>query len=227
MPAPPAYPNVLRITLRYGLLDALGSCRFYFTYTGGPPTNTNCDAIAAGVAASFGTDLASLLSSDSALNAVEIADLTSSSSGVGSYNTPVAGTRSGQPPQNDAAVLFNSIIQRRYRGGRPRMYQPFGVDADLESDRVTWDSTLVGECNTGWGNFKVALAALTGIGCTLVAHVNISLYEAFASVQNPVTKRWKNIPTPRGAAIAPDLIIATVARPEISQQRRRRLSTTP
>lgn len=227
MPAPPAQPNVLRITLRYGLVSSLGSCRFYFTYTGGPPTNTNCDAIAAGVAAAFSTDLASLLSADSALEAVEVADLTSSSSGVGSYNTPVSGTRSGAPPTNDAVVLLNSIIQRRYRGGRPRMYQPFGVDGDLQSDRVTWSTALTGAVDTGWGNFKTALSALTGIGCTLVAHVNISQYSSFAPVQNPVTKRWKNIPTPRSVAISPDIIISTVARPEISQQRRRRVATSP
>jgi hypothetical protein len=228
MPTPAPQPGVLRVELVYGLTsNQLGSTRWFYSYTGGPPTDSNLNTLAADIGTLFGSNLAGLMSSDYAVEAVNVTDLSSSTAAVGSSTSAVAGTRSGAPPTVDAVLLANSTIARRYRGGRPRIYFPFGCDSDLNSARDSWSSTLVNAFNSDWVSFNVAVIASTGIGCTLVAHVNISAYSGFASVQNPVTKRWKNIPTPRPVAITPDVIITTTARALISQQKRRRSSTTP
>lgn len=226
MPALPAVPNTLRIALRFsttGILEA--GVRFYYTYSGGPPTVGNLNTMSTDISAAFGTDLAGLMSNDYHLIGVEITDLSSSTSAQGSWSGSVAGANSGHPPDIAVALLQNFTIARRFRGGKPRTYWPFGVAGNLNSDDVTWTSAFLGTAATAWAAFNTALLALSGVGCTLTAHVNVSYYHGFASVQNPVTKRWANIPTPVSGPVTPDTITGNAFRAEVSQQRRRRTST--
>jgi len=226
MPALPPAPNVLRISFEYSLGGTLrGGDRFFFSYTGGPPTAANLNAMASFIEGEFTSNLAGEMSDDFTLIAIRIVDLTSDTAAEGEWTGTSDGLRSGHPPTIDSAVLFNSTIDRRYRGGKPRMYLPLGIQSDLADDDVSWSDDFVAECQTAWTNFKTALAGNADYGCTLAAHVNVSYYSGFASVQNPVTLRWRNIPTPRSGDAVVDVITSTTPRAEISQQRRRRTST--
>jgi hypothetical protein len=225
MPALPDVPNTLRISLRFsttGVLEA--GVRFFYTYSGGPPTVGNLNTLATAIAGYFGTNLAGLMSTDYHLIAITIVDLSSSIAAEGEWTGSVAGANAGHPPAIDAVLLQNFQISRRFRGGKPRTYWPFGIEGNLNVDDVTWESSFLTTAAAGWAAFNAALVATTGVGMVIVAHVNVSYYHGFASVQNPVTKRWKNIPTPVAGPVSPDIIIGNVFRPEISVQRRRRTS---
>lgn len=227
MPALPPAPNVIKIEFEYspgGTLRA--GNRIYMAYTGGPPTAANLNTLSSDVSTLFGTDLASLLNEAYGLSEVQCTDLTSDSAAQGLWTGNVPGTRSngGVNIPISTCVLQNFVIARRYRGGKPKTYWPFGVDSDLTSS-AAWSTDLQTAVAAGWTSFLAALIAETGIGCTLTDHVNVSYYSGFASVENPVTHRWRNIPTPRVGDAVVDIITGNAVRLEIGSQRRRRTST--
>jgi hypothetical protein len=228
MPALPDAPNVIRIALDFTLQTSHGGgSRFYVQYTGGPPTDANLNTLATDVSTAWSTDMASLHVAGIVLTDITCTDLTSPTSAEGTWTGSVPGTLSGDNMPIDIAANLHSVIARRYRGGRPKIFLPLGSQASLNTGDDTWTSGFITDVNTGWVAFKTALFALTGIGCTLTEHVNVSYYEGFASVQNPVTKRWRNIPTPRTGDAVIDTITSTVCQPLVSQQRRRRLEPAP
>jgi hypothetical protein len=225
MPALPDVPNVLKCAFEFDLIGSLrGGVRMYFQYSGGPPSAANLNTLSTDLADQFGSDLAGHMSEDLSLIAVTVTDLTSATSAEGSWSGSIAGVNAGPPVTVDTAMLMNCHISRRYRGGKPRTYWPFGIAGNLNSDSVTWTSAFITNVTTDWNTFLAAVLAFTGIGCTLTAHVNVSYYQGFASVEDPVTHRWRNIPTPRSGPVSPDLITGVTFRPEISQQKRRRTS---
>lgn len=227
MPALANVPNTLKVAFRYsttGVLEA--GNRLFFSYSGGPPTVGNLNTMATDISSAFGTDLAGLMSEDFHLIGVTIIDLTSDTAAEGSWAGSIAGANAAHDMPLDTALLQNFTIARRFRGGKCRTYWPFGTPGNLNSDDVTWTSAFLATAATAWANFYTAVQAFTGIGITSLTHVNVSYYKGFASVQDPVTKRWRNIPTPVAGPITPDLITGNAFRPEVSQQRRRRTSTS-
>jgi hypothetical protein len=225
MPALPVVPNTLKVAFRYSTTGVL-ECgnRLFFTYSGGPPTVGNLNTMATDLSTLFGTDLAGLMSEDFHLIGIQIIDLSSSMAAEGSWSGSIAGANAAHDMPLDIALLQNFTIARRYRGGKCRTYWPFGTPGNLNADDVTWTAAFLATAATAWTNFYNGVQALTGIGITSLTHVNVSYYHGFASVQNPVTKRWRNIPTPVAGPVTPDLITGNTFRPEVSQQRRRRTS---
>jgi len=201
-----------------------GGSRFYFAYTGGPPTAANCSSIAANIVTLYTNNLAKDFSIHNALKHTVVTDLSSSTAATGNADSNVPGTLADPYAGVEVAGCLNSHIPRRYRGGKPRLFLPLGNAVVIGTDGASWTSTFVTQVNGDWVAFKSGIAAMTGVGCTLTNHVNVSYYQGFASVQNPVTKRWENIPTPRSVAIAPDVISLTTLNPTVSQQRRRRFT---
>jgi hypothetical protein len=228
VPALPPALQVLRIQMKWKLGSAHGGgSRFYMLYSGGPPTATNCNTIASDVSGAFNTALGGAMIDTNELVEVVVTDLTSGSAAEGSWTGSIAGQLTGTPLPIDTCVLMNSHIPRRYRGGKPKIFLPFGQVSDLDSTDDQWNSTFIGVMNAAWPAFIGVLQGLTGIGCTLVNHVNVSYYHGFASVQNPVTLRWRNIPTPRSGDAVIDQISSTTINPYVSQQRRRRFEPVP
>lgn len=227
MPALPPATNVIRIQFEYLTASPLrAGNRLFYHYTGGPPSATNLNTLASDISTAFGTDLAGLMDVSYALTNVVCTDLTSSTAAEGSWSGSVSGTRGssgGEETVNDC-LLQVFTIDRRYRGGKPKTFWPFGLVTDRASP-ATWDGTLLSDAAGGWTAFNSALLALTGIGCTLDYHANVSFYSGFASVENPVTHRWRNIPTPRSPNAYVDVITGNAFKSEIGSQRRRRTST--
>jgi hypothetical protein len=195
-------------------------------YTGGPPTNASLNTLATGISAAFSTNLSPLMSTTLALVGINIEDLTSGSAAQGNWSGSVAGTRAGVQATINDATLLNFTIARRYRGGKPRLYLPFGVNADQATD-ASWSAALQTAVNNGWTSFITAVIAVAGAGCTLTNQVNVSAYSGFASVQNPVTKRWKNIPMPRAGNATIDVVLSHSMNLVIGSQRRRLRALTP
>jgi hypothetical protein len=222
MPALPDVPNVLRLVLHYIVGgDTQAIDRLYVGYTGSAPSDANCATIAGDVETAFGTDLKSLMYTGSELTGVVVTDLTTPTSGQGSSSTVISGTRTGGVLPANACVLQNSQINRRYRGGKPRTYWPFGTDTDLSSAQV-WSGASITAFETGLNAFWTAVAAISVGGCTLGDQVNVSYYKGFTAVLNPITGRTRDVPNVRATAVV-DTIQALTVNPHVASQRRRTL----
>jgi hypothetical protein len=218
MPALPDQPGVLRIDTFFGVsTDADVRTTLYFKYSGTPPSSTVCASIAGSIFTAATTELVPLMDDDHSLTGVTITDLTSPTSGQGSHAGSVAGTRGGAVLAAGTACLVNYRIARRYRGGKPRSYWPFGTSTDL-ANNSNWGGTFVSGVQASVTAYVADISSITDSGTALGAHV-------FASVQNPVTLRWRNIPTPRPTAIAPDVVTSLAVSSKPASQRRRNLQT--
>lgn len=220
MPALPSVPGVVRIDLTYTRGgDPHLTNRTFWRYTGGAPSNSDMDALATDLAGLWSAAFAGLCSTDVTFTNVKCTDLSSPSGGQGSAAVSHDGTRGGATLSVNDCVVINFQIARRYRGGKPKTFNPFGVSTDMVNDR-TWGSIFLIEVNEAWALWQSDIGGAVVGTTTMGAQCNVSYYHGFASVQNPVTLRWRNIPTPRTAPDV-DTIASFSANAIIGSQRRR------
>lgn len=194
-------------------------CRFFLTYSGGEPTAAELDTFATDIQDVWVTNLRALTTSDYSLVEVESQDLSSSSGSTGLWSGSVAGTRSDVNIPASCVAGIDFGILRRYRGGKPKIFLPCGVQGDLQN-AGTWNSTFLTAMASGWASFIAGVLAISGTGVTPVAHVNVSWYSGFTNVTNPVTGRTRAIARLRGTPQV-DPIVSYLVRPRIGSQRRR------
>lgn len=227
---PPLFPfnKVVRVTLRYFNNADTGTIinRLYFDYTSAAGTAADMVAYATAISGYWGTHCAGLMASSAGLKEVECVDLTSDSAPIGSYTSTVDGSRSGTDNSAQVAVLVTMGITRRYRGGKPKTFLPFGVATDL-LNVGNWDSTFLGEVTTGWNAFIAAVLADTSYA-TMGVQVNCSYYgPPNLPIINPVTGRYRTVSTLRSqpasipGIIPPDPIIDYSYESQVATQRRR------
>lgn len=197
----------------------LAVTRFYTSYSGTAPSNADLATFDAAISTAFGTNLKSLLDTASLLSQVASVDLSSSTAAVDSSTVSVAGTRGATILPAEVALVSSYRIARRYRGGHPRGYWPFGIETDL-STRRTWTGSFVTACNTGLANFFTAVAAAGWSGAGTLLHVNVSYYAGFHVVTSPTTGRARNVPTLRGTPVV-DTITSVFTQQRVGSQRRR------
>lgn len=223
MPALPNYPSVLRVDHLFDVgTDANALVRWHVSYTGSLPTPANCNAFATAIDALAVTSLIPLMSDSVSLLGIKIVDLTSDTASEGEYLTTHAGTRGSAFLGAGTAALVNMPISRRYRGGKPRSYWPFGVQGDLQTPN-TWNSSFL---TAVLGGLETYLGGIEGIvegSTTLGTLVSISYYHGFTAVENPITGRTRDVPLVRTAAITPDVVTGLVPSTKVASQRRRNL----
>src|SRR5262249_44665781 len=185
MPPLPNVANVLKVELLQSL-DAVSVVNlFYFSYTGGPPTDANLDTFAASVSAEWHTDVMALQSVDLQLTEVIVTDLTTTSSSRGTDATLRTGASGSAILSSGAAFVIRKNIARRYRGGHPRMYLCGLLQSQLNSPRTFTNAAataFIGAVNTWVTN-------LVGIGCpgTLtITPVSVSYHTGHALRPVPV-----------------------------------------
>lgn len=221
MPALPAYPNVLKVrTLWLVGADSDIGTTLHFKYSGTAPSDAVCTSIATDIYGEAVSALAPLLNTANNLTGVQVQDLSSSTAGFGEHLTGSDGSRSGEPLPAQTCLLYSSAIARRYRGGKPRTYWPFGSASDVLNPSA-WQSAFVSAAQSGLDAYVAFIAALSVSGTILGAQVSISYYEGFTPVTNPVTGRTRDVPTVRSSAIAPDVVLSNIARATPATQRRR------
>lgn len=226
MPALPPQPQTLKIRYRWTVgADIDASTTVHYTYTGTAPSNATCATMASDIYANAVTNYGSLFSTAVLLTGVDVTDLTSATSGNGAFVGSTAGTRSGAPLSAETCFLNGLLINRRYRGGKPRTYWPWGVAGDLATPSA-WSSTFISNCFTGLVAHNNYILALVVAGTAVANQVSISQYHGFLAVQNPITGRWRNVPTVRSVAIAPDLIAGYALNSKPGSQRRRQQHST-
>jgi hypothetical protein len=123
-----------------------------------------------------------------------------------------AGGRTGDFAPSSAAVLASWTINRRYRGGHPRSYFPFGTAGTYASGSSKfWDPTFIASVETRLNTFIGAVSGKTVSATTFESFVNVSYYDK------------NSFPTPPYRRTTPvvDAITAVTVKQRICSQRRR------
>lgn len=196
--------------------------RFFLKYAGVTPADAdlNTYAVAVNTAWAAGGGPNSFMSNQIEYTGCTLEDLTSPTSAVGGLPAAVTGSHTDAYVTADAAFVVGYLISRRYRGGHPRGYWPLGVEAFLASDQE-WAAASVTNMTAGIVQFFSTLLS-TGLGAGVIsAQVNVSYYEGFTAVENPLTHRYRNVPDLR---VAPqvDTVEGYEGRSYVGSQRRRR-----
>lgn len=179
MTALPPVPDVLRLRLQWHIAENIDvGTSLHFSYSGGPPSDTDATTLAAAGLVEAVAHLYPLLSSANSLEFVGIQDLSSPSGGFGTSGAGTVGSRSGGPLPVGAAVLASCSIRRKYRGGKPRNYWPLGTDSDL-ADGTTWTGGAVSAFNSGIAGFISGMVGQVGGSTVITGHVNVSYYSGY------------------------------------------------
>jgi hypothetical protein len=219
----PALPNVAK-TVRLSVVHSFLTnpdvvSRFYIAYSGAVPSQTDLQVLVDNTVAAWAANLIGLVNDHAALERVDGVDLNSATGAEATLADHVTGTRVGDPLLPSAAAVVSYHISRRYRGGHPRGYWPFGVETDTDAG-PDWQGAFVTDAQTAIDGFFVDVLAGGWGGAGTLTHVNVSYYEGFTVVTDPVTGRARNRPDPRAAPLK-DLITANIVRIRPGTQRRR------
>lgn len=216
----PSPGSVIRVRLFWAstATNEFGS-RFFIRYSGGPPNASDLNTFCTNISTYYGSDLAQYCNNSISLVNVEAVDLSSDSGAEGLWTGNIEGTRGTASLPEDVCVLVNFRILRRYRGGKPKLYLPPGVDGDLENES-SWNGSYISDVSTAWGTFMASILADTFGSFDPVDNVNISFYESFMPFKEP-SGRYRNIPQQRVTPLV-DSITGHSVRAEIASQRRRR-----
>lgn len=220
MPALPAAPGVIKTALSGTFTGgSVWLTRFFTHYTGTPPTNAQLLTFDAALATAFTTNLKPMCDGAVNLTQIESQDLTSATSAVDTSAVSISGTRTGGNLPDGIAAVVSYEIGRRYRGGHPRGYWPFGTTTDIGAVG-NWSAGFVTASNTAINAFYTAVNAAGWTGAGTLSHVNVSYYSGFTVITSPTTGRARNVPTLRVAPTV-DAITSIITRPSYGSQRRR------
>jgi hypothetical protein len=220
MPSLPPATNVIRAELLWAYGDDPSLLtRLFFTYTGGAPSAADCAALAADINSQAVTHLIPLLTANANLHSVVVQDLGSSTGADGSTTTQTAGTRSGSSLPQAVSVLSNYKIARRYRGGKPRSYWPFGTETDYNQSG-SWLTGSVSAFLSGINAFFAGVIGSTSGATTIAAHVNVSYYSGFTNVPYGSPVKYRRTPNVRSTPTIEAVTSVAVSGAPASQRRR-------
>jgi hypothetical protein len=220
MPPLPPVPGVLKVALEFGdVSDLRISTRRFWSYTGGAPSAADLITLATTINGHAQDAFIPLMTSTTNLLGVKVTDIGSDIGAEGEFRQSAAGTRTGYQLPAGVAVLVNDQIARRYRGGKPRSYLPFGSSTDLDGNQ-RWTAGFVNAVTSAWNTFVTAMNATASGSVSLGHPVNVSFYSGFSSYQNPATGRYKSVSQVRAVPVV-DAIVAASCSQIIGSQRRR------
>lgn len=165
MPALPAVPNVVLVRLKGTVGGQTFNNILHLQYVGAAPTVADLTSIGTSIGTAWNTNFAPLHLAGTVLTGVDLADLTNQAAAAASVALNIPGTRTGSALPAQACVVVSWVINRRYRGGHPRSYFPFGAIADMLTNH-TWTTAFQTAVNTASNGFRTALNALAVSGTT-------------------------------------------------------------
>jgi hypothetical protein len=221
MPALPAVPQVLRVQFHWTIgEDTTTATTLHMHYTGTAPNAAACSGLALALGNAMDTMTALTMLNTYSMTAVRVTDLTAAAAGDATSAFSTAGGKSGTMIAAGACALANYQIGRRYRGGKPRSYWPFGWAEEM-ADPQKWGATFINTCDTALNSFVSTAKGTTVSGTTIDQLVSVSYFSGFHVVTDPVTGRARNVPTLRSGGPAVDDVISQTFNPRIAYQRRR------
>jgi hypothetical protein len=219
MPALPFVDHVLKAQLQWS--DASGTTIYntlFFRYSGGPPDASEALTLASDIYTAA-EGLLGLANPDVQLTGCRVTDLSADDTGDALHTATNSGTNTGEVLPASTSLLINFSIGRRYRGGKPRNYFPFGSWSNLNGPRA-WGTSFVTNAGTDWSTFAGAVLGATAGSTTITAHVNVSYYSGSTGSIVDGGTRGKTTPIRRITPAVDDIIGFAVA-PRVATQRRR------
>jgi hypothetical protein len=192
--------------------------RLFFTYTGGPPAQSDCLAFATDAATAWNSDIAPKLSTNVTLTSVTVTDLNSSSGQTAVALVSHAGTAGAASVPAGSCMVIHGHISRRYRGGHQRWYQSGLPNTDL-STAQQWSTTSTNAYSTAFTSFIAAIAGSTSGTTTGLAAAQVSYYSGSTQVLYP-SGRYHTVPTKRSSGLT-DAITGWTVNQNVASQRRR------
>jgi hypothetical protein len=198
MPALPSFTGGMRVAFKWIVgSDPVALSRIFLTYSGIAPTPADLITLADVFVTSFTTNLQDKFATTNGLEQVEITDLSSPTGAVCESTTgPVMGTEAGETLPGATCLLILYGLDRRYRGGHPRSYVPAFTHEDLDTEQ-SWEPGSLTAFIPAWTDFIESAVGSMWAGGGVPTNVNVSYFEGFTPVQNPITLRWRNVPKVR------------------------------
>lgn len=222
MPALPSVPNVLRAQVLWDVgTDTDVSTGMFFRYSGGPVTLTIATSLAQAVANAWAQFETPPWSSDVTLAGAKVTDLSSPTGGEGTSSADQPGGDASGGLAGGTCTVVGFHIARRYRGGKPRVYLPWGSKDNLNGPNA-WAAAYVTQVTTYVTEILSQVVGSTAGGVTITDHVNVSYYEGTRVVTSPTTGRARNVPILRTTPLVDDIAGFTVLAYPGSQRRRNR-----
>jgi hypothetical protein len=193
--------------------------RWFYLYSGGPPTSANLASWGTLIANSMNGDFAAITPSNVQWNELVLTDLGSNTGAAATVQLAVpAGTEALAPP--DECTVTSYTLDVRYRGGHPRTYWPFSAGSSINPGG-TWPTTFTTAVQNAVSAAIAAPIAAQEGSATCTNHVAVSYYSGFTSVENPITHRYRNVPTLRPTPLTHN-VVGMIVQPYVGSQRRRR-----
>lgn len=223
MPTPPVQPGVCRFRILGTLANlAPWGVRLYAAYTGVTPASGVMLSLAEAVGSAWNTNCCPHQSEDITTTEIDGVDLSSELGAGATADVDYVGGTTDPAVENQIAAVVKFEISRRYRGGKPKMYFP-GAPTSAVEDDSHFTTAYVNALGTAFTSFDAAIGEIAESGTLLSGIVNVSYYKGFTAVENPITGRYRNVPTYRGAGFPTDFINSFTADTLMGSQRRRRI----
>jgi hypothetical protein len=220
MSALPPVPNTLKVTFNH-LLESgrtVGS-RVWFLYTPATLSVGDLTAFASSVEASWSTNLKPLTRTATTLSSIVVVDANSTGGAAYTLTVGTAGTLSSTPVPSSTAAMVNHKINRRYRGGKPRTYWPWGGETQFATES-TWTTAFINSVTSGYGAFITAMKAYSTGALTIVTDANVSFYQGFTEQPYGTPTKYRRVPTLRSSPVI-DAIVSSSLSGTLGSQRRR------
>jgi len=215
-------PKVLRVAIAGATTPSLPwLTRFFVQYAGTAPTPSQAQTYATTVGFAYQSRLLTLLSAADSQTLVTVTDLSSDTGAFGEDTSVRVGTRTGTDLPAQIALVCSYAILRRYRGGHPRGYWRFGVEADTP-DAQGWASTFITTVQNDLGLFFQDVLGTPWTGGGPLTQVNVSYFQGYdPPTIDPVTNFAKNNPKRRSGGPIVDQVVSRTVRSDLGTQRRR------
>lgn len=223
MPALPPVPSVIAILLLWDDgSDANAMTRIHVQYSGAAPTDADMTTYAGQLEAGGAALFPDVLDTASAFLGAKVIDLTSPTAGAGESLASTAGVRSGDVLGAGVAALVNFSIARRYRGGKPKAFLPWGTATDLLT-RQTWKAASITDFLSAYSTWFTDYASGDPPGSTtIVGPVSVSYYGPPNRTVTGSTGRVRTLSTTRVTPLV-DPITGIAFSTTVASQRRRNL----
>lgn len=207
MPPLPDVPQVCKVIISGQYHDAKWINVWYVHYSGAAPSAGDIgNYLVALETPGIPVQYNAQMSVDNEVTGIECIDLTSPTSASNSIAISYFGSRSGDFTPASVAMVASLEVNRRYRGGHPRKYLPWGTAGTYATgSTINWDPAFVAACQVTIGIIIGMFTGITEGATTWDQVVNVSYHNAGA---------------PRVTAVV-DPVVSAIIRPRICTQRRR------
>lgn len=221
MGALPPVPGCLRAIQQFNVGSVFNvGTKSYWQYSGAAPSVADVLAFANSIQANSSAHFAGLAATYVTSTGCQVTDLSSSTGNQAESVTTWTGTRTGSGVLTfSSCALINHHITRRYRGGKPKSFYPFGVDSDLGTG-ATWASAFIAALDSAYSAWVSGVLATSGLSISLDSQASVSYYSGYNTPVILPSGRAKQSLKQRTTPIL-DLVTASTVNSKIGSQRRR------